>query len=362
VARRLAQLQAPAPQGPHGQQPGGPAEPHQHARRALPILALLPGVDQAVAPLPQHPGAERCNRHAQQPPRGPAVAVGQPGLAGRQSDGDGACAQQHGHGGRPPEGHRQQAQQGRHGGEFGLPGHGGSGKEHGAHGTQLHQGVAGLVCQLGQPQAGQQGQQAPIGEGARIVGGRGLTTKREGHRLRPGRARQAEDGLPGAQQGQTQQQHEGQAHHQVRRHAGWQQLQGHSAQPVLQQARGVRAQAIEQGQGPRRLAVCQGLHVAKGRHVHVTPGFAAHKAGQHVGGTQQQHDPAREAANGILGNDGGRGWVHGKRKNGAPGSGAMNRCGHLGAQACHDCCGRAAMVRTKKKGSPVAQAAFWQGK
>ena len=164
--------------------------------------------------------------------------------------------------------------------------------------------------ELGQAQAGNQGQQSRIGHGAGIVDQLGFPAKGKGHGLRPGGACQVIGSPPGGAQGHDQQGDEGQA----RRHLGAEQpletLQGQGTQPVGKQTVHAGSQARELGGQPVGLAQRQLAHIAKGLHVVGAPGATHDKAGDHIGQAQQKQGPARQAAYSALGNDGRCGLVH----------------------------------------------------
>jgi hypothetical protein len=71
------------------------------------------------------------------------------------------------------------------------------------------------MAELGQAQAGDQRQQATVGNGARVVGGARFTAEGERHGLRAGRAGKVIDGVPGGGEGAPEQQREDESHGKV---------------------------------------------------------------------------------------------------------------------------------------------------
>jgi hypothetical protein len=54
----------------------------------------------------------------------------------------------------------------------------------------------------------------------------------------------------------------------------------------------------------------QGKHEAKGGDVFSFPGISPYQSWQQIGQAKQQQSDPWKTANGVLGNDGGTGWVH----------------------------------------------------
>ncbi|MNV86498.1 hypothetical protein D3C71_1805390 [compost metagenome] len=96
---------------------------------------------------------------------------------------------------------------------------------------------------LRKTQACNEGQQAAIGHGARIVDFRRLTAECKGHGAGTRAAGEVVHGIPGRHQGQPQQGCKGQAACHVCGYHVAKGLDGPCAQPVGQQALGVRVQA-----------------------------------------------------------------------------------------------------------------------
>ena len=165
---------------------------------------------------------------------------------------------------------------------------------------------------LGQSQAGEQCEQAAVGDSARVVGRRGFAAKRKRHGLRTGAARQCVNAPPGGPQAQHQQQGEGNARRKNGRQQALRDLQGPGAQPVGQQTVRFRRQGAQQGREPRCMPARQFQHVAISSDIGPAPGVAADETRQHVGRAQKQQSPARQGPHGAVGNDGGSGLVHAK--------------------------------------------------
>jgi hypothetical protein len=124
--------------------------------------------------------------------------------------------------GRAGQGEPHHAHHHGHGRRHGVVGQGGHGKEDQRGACKLHQIARGFVRKLCQTQAGNQGQQGAIGDGAGIVRGLGLAAKGKRHRLGTRTARQVVNAVPGCCQRQHQQRHERQS----RRHFGGHQPSG----------------------------------------------------------------------------------------------------------------------------------------
>ncbi|MDT4836807.1 hypothetical protein FQZ97_705210 [compost metagenome] len=181
--------------------------------------------------------------------------------------------------------------------------------------VQLRQRGRGFMPQLGQAQGGDQRQQAPVGDGAGVVGGACLAAEGKGHGLGARRAGQVVDGVPGRGEGAPQHQREHEAHGQVGVDPRRGELDRPGADPVGDQRGGFGAHAQQQRiepAGDALGAAGQFGHVAEGRDVGALPGAPAEQARQQVGRAQQQQRDARQPAYGILGNDRGGRLVQGR--------------------------------------------------
>ena len=190
----------------------------------------------------------------------------------------------------------------------------GGGKEHQRRTRQLREVAGDFMRQLGQPEAGEQGEQPGIGHGARIVFGVGLAAEGEGHGLGTRAARQVVHGVPGGQQRQHQQGNEGQAGRHLGGEPAWRPLQRERAEPEGEQAVAVGRESGQRGGQPVAAPLGQFQHVAERGDIDVAPGVASDETRHHVGQAQQQQRPARQGAGGALRDDGGGRVVHGGRR------------------------------------------------
>ena len=161
---------------------------------------------------------------------------------------------------------------------------------------------------LRQTQAGNQRQYPRIGDGPGIVSRVGFTAKGKGDRLGLRAAGQVINGIPGGQQRQRQQ-HDKRNAYSGRRVEKRQRLDGDSPQPIRKQrikTRGLSEQLRLQPIGRNR---GEFAHDAKRCDVLIFPGAASQKSGKYIRHAKQEQRPARQAANGGLGNDGGRWFV-----------------------------------------------------
>ena len=242
----VEQLFAPAPQRPSGHGPCRPPKPQQQSYQAFELFALGGCIDQAPAPkiqLPrQHGRQQRDDGQHHRPAQAP---LGRDGLS-QSHQRNAARAQQGSERRRAGQCEPRHAHHHGHGRCHGVIGQGGHGKEDQCCACKLCQIARGFVRKLCQTQAGNQGQQGAIGDGAGVVRGLGLAAKGKRHRLGTRTARQVVNAVPGCCQRQHQQRHERQS----RRHFGGHQpigcdLDGPGAQPIRQQTVGFGGHAAQ---------------------------------------------------------------------------------------------------------------------
>ena len=307
-----AQLEPPAPQRPQRERPGWPAEPDQKFRHAWPISVQHARID-PPAPQVQRPGQPRGHqgrRRNQAGPVPPLLARAWIGGPIQQARHHAADAEQQRHPRRAAQRQADQPEQHRTRCKDGAQRQRGNPEQRERAEAELGQRRRGLVRQLGQAEAGDQGQQAAVGDCARVVGWFRFATEGESQRLGLRAARQEIDAVPGGKQGQRQQQDEGDAGREIRRHPGRRRLHRPGAEPIGQQPVEFRRLAQQAGRQPWRRPGGQLRHVAEGGDVGVFPGFPADEAGQHVGHAEQQQGDPRQAPDGTLGNDGWSRLVH----------------------------------------------------
>ncbi len=184
------------------------------------------------------------------------------------------------------------------------------GIKHGGHHRQPRQVGCGFVRQLRQPQASDQGQQACVGHGARIVLWIGLASEGKAQWLRRRLARQVVNGVPGAHEGERQQQTKRNARCKFWRQER-QQLDEHRAQPVGQRASFFHRNTQHLGTPPATVASGHLQHHAKGGDVGRLPGLSSQKTGQHVSHAKQNQREPRQATHCGLAHEGGGDKIHG---------------------------------------------------
>ncbi len=318
------QLPAPAPQGPGGQRPGGPGEPDQQTCDAAPFLAVgrafQAGNFNAPTPEIQPPG-QGGHRQGQSPgqkhpaPGVDRVVVRPCALRVAQCHQRAAGAQEGRHRGGTAQGQAGQADHQPEGRAHHFPGVAVGAGRHGVKNqrreTELRQGGGGFVRELGQAEAGDQGQQGGIGNRPGVIDRAGFPAKGKRHGLGLRAARQVIDGVPGAQQCQRQQQAERYPRRKSRVEKG-QGLDRQGAHPVGCKRFKLADLSQQQRMQPAGVAGGQFAHGAEGRNVGVFPGAATEEAGQDIGHAEQQQRQPGQAANCRLGDDGWRGFVQGR--------------------------------------------------
>ena len=330
AGQQVAPLVTPAPQGPQGKRPQGPAKPEIHADQVAPSH---PTAGQRLhAPTPevkslrqtgtqQHHEGEDCQnpqaaaaqtlqflggafvfRLRRQPVMGMSKGMHQQARRGN-SDGYGRRA------GKRQAHHAQAA--GHHGAR-GMVRQGSQSKQQHRYAPQLHQCGRRLVRRFSQSQAGQQSQQPAVGDGSGVIGRPRLPAESKTDRLRRPRTRQVINTEPTPQQGQRQHGHENQPNSLRSCHPGGRNLYGPCPQPIRQQGVEIGGFAQHARLEPGGMTARQFQHVAKAGDVVALPGVAPDKPRQYVNRAKKQQPPARQAAHALLGNNGWRRLIHKK--------------------------------------------------
>ena len=168
------------------------------------------------------------------------------------------------------------------------------------------------MAQLGQPEAGNQGEQPAVCQRSRIVFGLGFAAESKGYRLGCARTRQVVGAIPRARQCQYQHRHERNTHRHVRAHCGRQQLQAGRTQPIGQQAGVFGWHARQCRLQPTAVPIGDFAHVRHGYDIVIAPGIPSYKASQDVDRTDQHEHGAGEPAHAVLGNNCRAGGAHGQ--------------------------------------------------
>ena len=302
----MVPMVTPAPQRPQYQWPSGPGEPHQRpahgpkaGQRAWPIQAPAPGIGPG--------GQASSHRQGEQQPRTQTTHLWIVGESPHQPP---RRTQRQGQRGGSAERQCDHSQPSHPTGDGGAKRRRRQSPQQRGHFAELHQLGRGFMPQLQQAQAGDQGQQGAVSQGAGVVHRMGLAPESETHRLRRFRACQVKGGIPNTRQSGQQQQRKRQAGGQRWVDPRTQCLDEHCAQPVRQQ-RAIGGQTAQHRRQPRRAPLRHGQHVGVGGEVGIAPWIAANHAGQDIGRAQQPQRPTGQRLGCTMGHECGGGQVHG---------------------------------------------------